>query len=191
MTSRYQLGLLSFILATMCIRNDIHKRQRALKSNRTKWVRHDKPTRLSQIQLACLKIRNVIEFRAGLLNGRGHEEKETTPVDRNMKYATLEKFLEVERMKDNPSLSESDKNSSKSHKLTIGEGQLVDTIRNKENAISLKSAIKDPSLVQKIGQLEELEDRRQQLYLDILKKRGQIVVAPDGAQTIVSYPKVL
>ena len=132
-----------------------------------------------------------IEFRAGLLSGKGHEEKETTPVDRNMKFATLEKFLEDERMKHNPSLSESDKNSSKSHKMRVGGGNLVDIIRNKENVISLKSTIKDPSFVQKIGQLEELEDRRQQLYLDILKKRGQIVVAPDGAQTIVSYPKVL
>ena len=108
-----------------------------------------------------------------------------------MKFATLEKFLEDERMKHNPSLSESDKNSSKSHKMRVGGGNLVDIIRNKENVISLKSTIKDPSFVQKIGQLEELEDRRQQLYLDILKKRGQIVVAPDGAQTIVSYPKVL
>ena len=97
-----------------------------------------------------------------MLSGKGHEEKETTPVDRNMKY-----------------------------KMRVGGGKLVDTIRNKENVISLKSTIKDPSFVQKIGQLEELEDRRQQLYLNILMKRGQIVVAPDGAQTIVSYPKVL
>ena len=71
--------------------------------------------------------------------------------------------------------------------MSVGGGQLVDTISNKENVISLKSALKDPSFVQKIGQLE---DRRQQLYLNILKKRGQIVVGPDGTQTIVSYPKV-
>ena len=162
------------------------------------------------------------EFRAGLLSGKGHEEKKTTSVDRNLKYAktvevdikpeanennyvevyrkqpkvsysmssTLEKFLEEERKKHNPSLSESDKDPSKSQddKMMVGGGQLVDTISNKENVISLKSALKDPSFVQKIGQLE---DRRQQLYLNILKKRGQIVVAPDGAQTIVSYPKVL
>ena len=108
-----------------------------------------------------------------------------------MCISTLEKFLEEERMKHNPRLSESNKSSSKSHKMTVGGGQLVDTIRNKENVISHKSAIKDPSFVKKIGQLEELEDRRQQLYLNILKKRGQIVVAPDGAQTILSYPKVL
>ena len=98
-----------------------------------------------------------------------------------MFISTLEKFL----------ASESDKNSSKSHKITVGRGQLGDTIRNKENVISHKSAIKDPSFVKKIGQLEELEDRRQKLYLDILKKRGQIVMAPDGAQIIVSYPKVV
>ena len=162
------------------------------------------------------------EFRAGLLSSKVHEEKKTTSVDRNLKYAktvevdikpeanennyvevyrkqpkvsysmssTLEKFLEEERKKHNPSLSESDKDPSKSQddKMTVGGGQLVDTISNKENVISLKSALKDPSFVQKIGQLE---DRRQQLYLNILKKRGQIVVAPDGAQTIVSYPKVL
>ena len=162
------------------------------------------------------------QFRAGLLSGKGHEEKKTTSVDRNLKYAktvevdikpeanennyvevyrkqpkvsysmssTLEKFLEEERKKHNLSLSESDKDPSKSQddKMMVGGGQLVDTISNKENVISLKSALKDPSFVQKIGQLE---DRRQQLYLNILKKRGQIVVAPDGAQTIVSYPKVL
>ena len=102
-----------------------------------------------------------------------------------MCISTLEKFLEEERMKHNPRLSESNKSSSKSHKMTVGRVQLLDTVRNKE--ISHKSAIKDPSFVQ----LEELEDRRQQLYLDILKKRGQIVVVPDGGQTIVSYPKVL
>ena len=130
-TSRYQLVLLSFILATLCISNDIH--------------------------------------------------------------STLEKFLEEERNKHNPSLRKSDKYPFKSQddKMTVGGGQLVDTISNKENVTSLKSALKDPSFVRKIGQLEELEDRRQQLYLNILKKRGQIVVAPDGAQTIISYPKVL
>ena len=110
-----------------------------------------------------------------------------------MCISTLEKFPEEERMKHNFSLSESDINkiSSKSHKMAVGGGQLGDTIRNKEDVISHKSAIKDPSFVKKIGQLEELEDRRQQLYLDILKKRGQIVMAPDGAQIIVSYPKVV
>ena len=156
-----------------------------------------------------------------MLSGKVHEEKKTTSVDRNLKYAktvevdikpeanennyvevyrkqpkvsysmssTLEKFLEEERKKHNPSLSESDKDPSKiqDEKMTVGGGHLVDTISNKENVISLKTALKDPSFVQKIGQLE---DRRQQLYLNILKKRGQIVVAPDGAQTIVSYPKV-
>ena len=103
--------------------------------------------------------------------------------------STLEKFLEEERKKHNPSLSKSDNIQSQSQddKMTVGGGQLVDTISNKENVISLKSALKDPSFVQKIGQLE---DRRQQLYLNILKKRGQIVVGPDGTQTIVSYPKV-
>ena len=102
---------------------------------------------------------------------------------------TLEKFLEEERKKHNPSLNKLDKTQSQSQfdKMTVGGGQLVDTISNKENVISLKSALKDPSFVQKIGQLE---DRRQQLYLNILKKRGQLVVGPDGTQTIVSYPKV-
>ena len=102
--------------------------------------------------------------------------------------STLEKFLEEERKKHNPSLSKSNPSESQDDKMTVGGGKLVDTISNKENVISLKTALKDPSFVQKIGQLE---DRRQQLYLNILKKRGQIVVAPDGSQTIVSYPKVL
>ena len=105
--------------------------------------------------------------------------------------STLEKFLEEERKKHNPSLSKSDDDDnppkSQDDKMTVGGGKLVDTISNKENVISLKTALKDPSFVQKIGQLE---DRRQQLYLNILKKRGQIVVGPDGTQTIVSYPKV-
>ena len=103
--------------------------------------------------------------------------------------STLEKFLEEERKKHNPSLSKLDNTQSQSQddKMTVGGGQLVDSISNKENVISLKSALKDPSFVQKIGQLE---DRRQQLYLNILKKRGQIVVGPDETQTIVSYPKV-
>ena len=103
--------------------------------------------------------------------------------------STLEKFLEEERKEHNPCLGKSDNIPPKSQddKMTVGGGKLVDTISNKENVISLKTALKDPSFVQKIGQLE---DRRQQLYLNILKKRGQIVVRPDGTQTIVSYPKV-
>ena len=158
-------------------------------------------------------------FRAGLLSNNGHKERKTL-VDRNLKYAktdeeskpeanqnnyvevyrkqpkvsysmssTLEKFLEEERKKHNPSLSKSDDIPPKNQddKMTVGGGKLVDTISNKENVISLKTALKDPSFVQRIGQLE---DRRQQLYLNILKKRGQIVVGPDGTQTIVSYPKV-
>ena len=104
--------------------------------------------------------------------------------------STLEKFLEEERKKHNPSLSKSDDDippKNQDDKMTVGGGKLVDTISNKENVISLKTALKDPSFVQRIGQLE---DRRQQLYLNILKKRGQMVVGPDGTQTIVSYPKV-
>ena len=154
----------------------------------------------------------VDALRSGLLNGIREIERKTTSVDRNLKYDntveeeqkpevnkdnyvevyrkqpkvsyslsnTLEKFLEEERRIHNPSKSDNDK-------MAAGGGQLVAAGDNKENVISLKAALKDPSFVQKIGQLE---NRRQQLYLNILKKRGQIVTGSDGSQTIVSYPKV-
>ena len=127
-----------------------------------------------------------------MLNGIREIERKTTSVDRNLKYDntveeeqkpevikdnyvevyrkqpkvsyslsnTLEKFLEEERRIHNPSKSDNDK-------MTAGGGQLVAAGDNKENVISLKAALKDPSFVQKIGQLE---NRRQQLYLNILKK---------------------
>lgn len=50
----------------------------------------------------------------------------------------------------------------------------------------LKASLKDPGFAKKI---RDLEDRRQDLYLGLLKKRGQLVTAEDGSQTIVSYPQ--
>ena len=47
--------------------------------------------------------------------------------------------------------------------------------------------MKDPSFVAKI---KDLEDKRQDLYVSILEKRGQIVTSQDGSKTIVSYPQV-
>ena len=58
---------------------------------------------------------------------------------------------------------------------------------NQANVISLKSALKDPAFVNRI---QNLEDRRQDIYIKMLKKRGQLVENEDGSQTIVSYPKV-
>ena len=67
----------------------------------------------------------------------------------------------------------------------IGEGEPVPS--NQANVISLKSALKDPAFVNRI---QNLEDRRQDIYIKMLKKRGQLVENEDGSQTIVSYPKV-
>ena len=69
--------------------------------------------------------------------------------------------------------------------LVIGEGEPVPS--NQANVISLKSALKDPAFVNRI---QNLEDRRQDIYIKMLKKRGQLVENEDGSQTIVSYPKV-
>ena len=59
---------------------------------------------------------------------------------------------------------------------------------SKDKVASLKSSLKDPAFVQKIGRLE---DRRQELYLSMLTKRGQVVAGRGGGSTIVSYPKVM
>jgi len=51
----------------------------------------------------------------------------------------------------------------------------------------LKLSLKDPSFVKK---LKDMENKRQDLYVSILDKRGQLVRGEDGSMTIVSYPQV-
>jgi len=51
----------------------------------------------------------------------------------------------------------------------------------------LKASLKDPSFVQKI---RNLENRRQDLYVTILDRNGQIVTSSeDGSKTIISFPE--
>ena len=54
------------------------------------------------------------------------------------------------------------------------------------NVVNLKSYLRDPAFVSKI---KKVEDRRQDLYLKILRNKGQIVRNEDGSETIVSYPQ--
>jgi len=104
--------------------------------------------------------------------------------------STLDKLLEDERKIHNQNVKKltQDKvqlNWPNSGNFTVGGGELVPN--GPSNLSSLKASLKDPSFVQKI---RDLEDRRQDLYLSILKKRGQLVTNDDGSQTIVSYPQV-
>ena len=50
----------------------------------------------------------------------------------------------------------------------------------------LKASLKDPSFV---ATIHGLEDKRQDLYLGILRKHGQIVQLEEGGSRIVSYPQ--
>ena len=103
--------------------------------------------------------------------------------------SSLDKYLEEERRKHNsgkpiepkPAVK-NDEDKDKIKDLTAGGGHPVGN-----NVLSLKTALKDPAFQQKIN---NLENKRQDLYIQMLKKRGQIVFGSDGSQTIVSYPKV-
>ena len=103
--------------------------------------------------------------------------------------SSLDKYLEEERRKHNSGKSIKPQNEKKIevdkdkiNDLTAGGGHPVGN-----NVMNLKNSLKDPAFQQKI---HNLEDRRQDLYIQMLKKRGQIVSDSDGSQTIVSYPKV-
>jgi len=102
--------------------------------------------------------------------------------------SSLDKYLEEERRKHNsgkPIEPQNEKkievDKDKINDLTAGGGHPVGN-----NVMNLKNSLKDPAFQQKI---HNLEDRRQDLYIQMLKKRGQIVSDSDGSQTIVSYPK--
>lgn len=104
--------------------------------------------------------------------------------------STLDKLLEDERKIHNQNVKGLTKdqvqlNWPAAANFPVGGGELVPN--GPSNLSSLKASLKDPSFVQKI---RNLEDKRQDLYLSILKKRGQLVTHADGAQTIVSYPQV-
>ena len=50
----------------------------------------------------------------------------------------------------------------------------------------LKASLKDPTFVKK---MREVEDKRMQFYMKILKNRGQVIKREDGGQAIVSIPE--
>ena len=108
-------------------------------------------------------------------------------------------FVEVARAEPRVSYSTLDKLLAEERRVhgggvAVGGGSLVaavsskDSKDNKDKVASLKSSLKDPAFVQKIGRLE---DKRQELYLSLLAKRGQVVAGRGGGSTIVSYPKVM
>eukprot|EP00092_Neocalanus_flemingeri_P000926 GFUD01000984.1.p1 GENE.GFUD01000984.1~~GFUD01000984.1.p1 ORF type:complete len:506 (-),score=105.02 GFUD01000984.1:121-1638(-) len=106
--------------------------------------------------------------------------------------STLDKLLEDERKIHNKNIKSLTQDqvqlnwpNANAGSTNVGGGELVPN--GPSNLSSLKASLKDPSFVQKIRQLE---DRRQDLYLSILKKRGQLITHDDGSQTIVSYPQV-
>jgi len=104
--------------------------------------------------------------------------------------STLEKLLEDERKIHNTDMKKITNDQVQlswpnSGQVSVGGAELVP--QGPSNLSSLKASLKDPSFVQKI---RNLEDRRQDLYLSILKKRGQLVTNDDGSQTMVSYPQV-
>lgn len=51
----------------------------------------------------------------------------------------------------------------------------------------LKQSLQDKTLMKK---MRDMEDHRQDLYLKLLRKRGQLVTSVDGSQTIISYPSM-
>ena len=102
-------------------------------------------------------------------------------------------FVEVARAEPRLSFSTLDKLLAEERRahgggVAVGGGSSKDSKGNKDKVASLKSSLKDPAFVQKIGRLE---DRRQELYLSMLRKRGQVVAGRGGGSTIVSYPKVM
>jgi len=104
--------------------------------------------------------------------------------------STLEKLIEDEKRIHNAGVKGMSNGRVQlawpgSSNLSVGGGELVPN--GPSNLSSLKASLKDPSFVQKV---RNLEDKRQDLYLSILKKRGQLVTDDNGAQTIVSYPQV-
>ena len=102
-------------------------------------------------------------------------------------------FVEVARAEPRVSFSTLDKLLAEERRahgggVAVGGGSSKDSKDSKDQVASLKSSLKDPAFVQKIGRLE---DRRQELYLSMLTKRGQVVAGRGGGSTIVSYPKVM
>ena len=101
---------------------------------------------------------------------------------------SLDKFLEEERRKHSLSNDGKMQPLDNDGQLTSAGAKLISASANNKGQVkSLKSALKDPAFVNKI---QNLEDKRQDLYLQILRKRGQLLTEQNGAQIIVSYPKV-
>ena len=95
----------------------------------------------------------------------------------------LEKLVEEERRKH----SEGGKDRAsvrEEHPPTAGGADPVSF--EGVDIVNLKAKLRDPVFVNKI---KNVEDRRQDLYLKILRNKGQIVKNEDGSETIVSYPQ--
>ena len=125
--------------------------------------------------------------------GRSHNEEEQ-PKDEYVEVlreepraslslsSSLDKFLAEERQKHNPGRRVPLREEPS---LTVGGAAPANI--DQGDILNLKTALRDPAFVNKI---KKVEDRRQELYLKILRNKGQIVVGEDGGQTIVSYPQV-
>ncbi|XP_023341948.1 uncharacterized protein LOC111711755 [Eurytemora carolleeae] len=131
--------------------------------------------------------RNLLQIE---LEGESGEEKDNQafidiPRDKpKLSFSaksTLEKLLEREQ------LEKSADQLTKEKTPPLGGLSGGQIIPGNAGLSQLKASLKDPSFVAKI---KDLEDRRQDLYVSILEKRGQIVTSEDGSKTIVSYPQV-
>ena len=140
--------------------------------------------------------------------------KDTSSNERNLKFAGSQaedpnsKFVEVLRLEPKVSYSMSsrleklveEERRKHSHSRGGGGGHRVSVEEERSltaagaapvsfdggNIVNLKAHLRDPVFVNKI---KKVEDRRQDLYLKILKNRGLIVANEDGSETIVSYPQ--
>ena len=88
----------------------------------------------------------------------------------------LEKLVEEQRQKHSRGGSQPELTAGGAAPISIDRG----------NIVNLKTSLRDPAFVNKI---KKVEDRRQELYLKILRNKGQIVANDDGSETIVSYPQ--
>ena len=95
----------------------------------------------------------------------------------------LEKLVEEQRQKH--SQGESARVSDKEESSLTAGGAAPISIDG-GNIVNLKTYLRDPAFVNKI---KKVEDKRQDLYLKILRNKGQIVRNDDGSETIVSYPQ--
>lgn len=92
-----------------------------------------------------------------------------------------EKVFEVERIRPKVSLS-------LSHSLLNNANALKHDPQSAmvANSAMLLKAVQDPKFQR---QLEGMEEHRQNLYIQLLRKRGQIVALSEGGEAPVSFPQ--